>query len=182
MRLSDFPWTRINDEVFVAAHEIVQMDAGAIEFLKAQALRNERGRVRICAHKHSSDSLHEMLIAMRQDTYIRPHRHSNKVESFHLIDGAADIVILDDAGEIDDVVELSPDRNFFYRLETPRYHTVIINSPVFVLHEVTNGPFDPTQSDFASFSPPEGADGSTAYTDKLRARVSAWKHSHDFSP
>lgn len=182
MRLSDFPWTRINDEVFVAAHEIVRLDAGAIEFLKAQALGNERGRARICAHKHSTDSLHEMLIGMRQDTYIRPHRHSKKVESFHLIDGAADIVILDEAGEIDDVIELGPDRDFFYRLETPRYHTVIINSPVFVVHEVTNGPFDPTQTDFASFSPAEGKKESKSYMGELRARVSAWKHAHDLSP
>jgi cupin fold WbuC family metalloprotein len=182
MRLRGFPWTRINDEVFVAADEIVQLDAGAIEFLKAQALRNERGRARICAHKHSTDSLHEMLIAMRQDTYIRPHRHAKKVESFHLIDGAADVVIFDEAGEIDDVIELGPDQNFFYRLETPRYHTVIINSPVFVVHEVTNGPFDPKEADFASFSPVEGKNESRAYVSKLRARVSTWKHSHDLRP
>jgi cupin fold WbuC family metalloprotein len=182
MNLTDFPFTRINDEVFVASQEIVRLDAGAIELLKSQAVRNERGRARICAHKHASDSLHEMLIAMRRDTYIRPHRHSKKVESFHLIDGAADIVIFDEAGEIDDVIELRPDGDFFYRLQTPRYHTVVINSPVFVVHEVTNGPFEPTQSDFASFSPPEDDDRSSDFMDELRARVSAWKKSHDPTP
>lgn len=182
MKPSGFPFTRINDEVFVAALEIVRLDVGAIEFLKAQALGNERGRARICAHKHSTDFLHEMLIAMRQDTYIRPHRHAKKIESFHLIDGAADVVIFDEAGEIDDVIELGPDHNFFYRLETPRYHTVIINSPVFVMHEVTNGPFNPTEADFASFSPAEGKKESRVYLGELRARVSAWKHSHDLRP
>lgn len=179
MSPTDLPLIKINEEVFVASDEIVRLDAAAIEFLRAQALENKRGRARICAHKNSTDTLHEMLIAMRQDTYIRPHRHLNKVESFHLIDGTADIVTLDEAGEIDDVIELGPGRNFFYRLETPRYHTVIINSPVFVVHEVTNGPFDPAQADYASFSPEEGEDGASAYIGELGARVAVWKNSRD---
>ena len=42
---------------------------------------------------------------------------------------------------------------FYYRLDSPRYHTLLIHSPMLVIHETTDGPFDPKMSDFASFSP-----------------------------
>jgi cupin fold WbuC family metalloprotein len=144
---------QVSDEVFLAIDDIVRFDRRAIDFIKAKALSNPRGRARICAHKSSQDSLHEMLIAIQSNSYIRPHRHHNKIESFHLIEGRADIVIFDDEGTITDVVKLSADHNFYYRLNTPRYHTLIIHSPVLVIHEITNGPFDVAASDFATFSP-----------------------------
>ena len=141
----DLPINKINDEVFIASDEIVRFDAKEVDFVKKHALHNLRGRARICAHKEQSDTLHEMLIAIRSDSYIRPHRHEKKVESFHLIEGAADIVVLSENGEILNVIELGPDQNFYYRLDIPRYHTLLINSPVLVIHEVTSGPFDPAQ-------------------------------------
>ncbi len=171
------PLHRINDEVFIASDKIVRFDAGAIEFIREHAIRTPRGRARICAHKTSMDTLHEMLIAMTPASYIRPHRHLGKVESFHLIDGAVDIAILGDGGELEDVIELAPGRNFYYRLELPRFHTLLINSPVLVIHETTNGPFDPAQSDVAAFSPSEGnTDAIVRYMDQLRMRVEAWKN------
>jgi cupin fold WbuC family metalloprotein len=171
---AELPLTRINDEVFVASGEIVRLDARAIEFIREFALTNKRGRARICAHRHATDMLHEMLIATRADSYVRPHRHHNKVESFHLIDGTADIVIFEDDGEIADVISLGPGKNFYYRLELPKYHTLLINSPLLVVHEITNGPFDITQSDFASFSPAEGEPDAIGFTAGLRRRVTAW--------
>lgn len=172
----DLPLNKINEEVFIATDEIVHFDSRVIEFVKECALKNLRGRARICAHKEPTDTLHEMLIGIRSDSYIRPHRHEKKVESFHLVEGTADIVILKDDGDISDVIELGPDRNFYYRLAIPRYHTLLINSPVLVIHEITNGPFDPTQSDFASFSPPEGDGSAVDYIEQLRLGVKSWKN------
>jgi cupin fold WbuC family metalloprotein len=174
----DLPLNKINEEVFIASDEIVHFDSRAIEFVKECALKNLRGRARICAHKEPTDTLHEMLIGIRSDSYIRPHRHEKKVESFHLVEGTADIVILDDDGETLNVIELGPDRNFYYRLTIPRYHTLLINSPVLVIHEITNGPFDPTQSDFASFSPPEGDATAINYIEQLRLKVKSWKNKY----
>lgn len=169
------PLKKINDEVFVATDDIVRIDARAVEFIRACAMRNRRGRARICAHKQPTDTLHEMLIGIRADSYIRPHRHHGKVESFHLVEGAADVVILDDAGGIDDVIELGAERNFYYRLDTPKYHTLLVNTPVLVIHEITNGPFDPAQSDHAAFAPAEGEAAAAGYIDNLRLSVAHWK-------
>ena len=69
---------RINDEVFVAEDQIVQVDGPQLETLKAQAARNPRQRARICAHKDVQDKLHEMLIVLARGAYVRPHKHLHK--------------------------------------------------------------------------------------------------------
>jgi cupin fold WbuC family metalloprotein len=122
----DLPLNKINDEVYITSDEIVRLGSREVVFIRECALQNSRGRARICARKEATDTLHEMLIGIRSDSYIRPHRHEQKVESFHRIDGIADIVVLDDDGDISDIVELSPPRNFYYRLDIPRYHTLLI--------------------------------------------------------
>lgn len=170
--MMQLPLRKVNEEVFLATDPIIRFDRQAIEWLKVQALNNRRGRARICAHPSNDDPLHEMLIAIRSDSYVRPHRHLNKSESFHLIEGSADIVILDDQGEVIDVIALDRSKNFYYRLNTPHYHTLLLNSPILVIHEITNGPFLPSGSEFASFSPTEGEEGVATYITSLRQRTS----------
>lgn len=173
--MEQLPLTRINDEVYVAAEEIIRLDRRAVDFVRDRALRNPRGRARICAHRDAGDSLHEMLIGIAAASYVRPHRHHGKIESFHLVEGSAEVVILSREGGVEDVVELGTEANFYYRLDTPRYHTLLLKSPVLVIHETTNGPFDPTQTDWAPFAPAEGTPEATAYTARLRSSVEAWK-------
>lgn len=164
----DLPLHKVNDEVFLATEPIVRFDRRAVEFIKGQALINKRGRARICVHKRQDDALHEMLIAIRSDSYICPHRHCNKTESFHLIEGRADVIILDEKGQILDVVPLGLNGNFYYRLEAPHYHTLLIHSPLLVIHETTNGPFDPKATDSASFAPAEGEMTTAQYMASLK--------------
>lgn len=174
--ISGLPLVKVNDEVFVSSDQIVRFDARAVEFIRESAVANRLGRARICAHKDRQDKLHEMLIAIRSDSYIRPHRHHNKVESFHLVEGAADVVVLGEDGTLLDVIELSKNSNFYYRLDTPQYHTLLVNSPVLVIHEITNGPFVPGGGgDAAAFSPPEGDAAAQAYIEALRKKAIAWK-------
>lgn len=173
--MSRLPLKKINDEVYVAADAIVRLDRRDIDFIRDCALRNPRGRARICAHRDSADSLHEMLIGISPASYVRPHRHQGKVESFHLVEGAADIVILSDQGAVEDVIGLAADTNLYYRLAEPRYHTLLVQSPVLVIHETTNGPFDPAQTDWAAFAPAEGTAESAAYASRLRQQVADWK-------
>jgi cupin fold WbuC family metalloprotein len=173
--MMDLPVERINDEVFVASDPIVRLDKGAVDFVREQALRNPRGRARICAHRGNDDLLHEMLIGISGASYVRPHRHDHKSESFHLVEGEAEVVILSDDGEVEDVVPLGSEANFFYRLDTPRYHTLLLGSPVLVIHETTNGPFDPSQTGWAPFAPAEGTIEAAEYVRHLRQAVAAWK-------
>lgn len=168
---------KINNEVFVADESIVRLGAEQITFLKQQALSSNRKRARICTHRSNEDALHEMLIAISADSYIHPHKHTSKVESFHIIEGLVDVVVFDDAGAIVDVVELgdvSTGKNFYYRLSDSLFHTLLIHSDFLVVHEVTNGPFVANETILASFAPPESSyEEALAYVADLGVTVTA---------
>ena len=149
---------KASDEVYIALDTVVRMGAEEVAFVKDQARRSPRKRARICAHRTNDDKLHEMLIAISADSYIRPHRHFGKSESFHIVEGEVDVAVFDDAGALTDVIELGAPgsgRAFFYRLSESAFHTLLIRSDLLVMHEVTNGPFDPKQSSAAPFAPAE---------------------------
>ena len=166
---------KISEEVFVSEESIVKIGPEEISFLKKRASASPRKRARICAHRDNGDSLHEMLIAISCDSYIHPHKHLGKSESFHIIEGEVNIAIFDDMGDIREVVEMGPPgsgRCFFYRISEPLFHTLNIRSDVLVVHETTNGPFDKTQSVLAPFAPQESdAEASRKYAEKVAESV-----------
>jgi len=155
----DINATEINEEVFTTSDSIAKVSKKDIEWLKAKALGNSRERVRLCAHQRVEDAVHEMLIVHTKGTYIRPHMHPNKSESFHIIEGALDILVFDDFGAIIEVVnmgEYSSGDQFFWRLSESYFHTVIPRSDLVIFHETTSGPFVRETSNVpASWSPVE---------------------------
>src|SRR2546428_13766383 len=97
-----------------------------------------------------------MLIVHTFNTYVRPHKHVGKSESFHVIEGDVDVVIFADDGQVSDVIEMGSfqsGRPFFYRIADPLYHTLLIRSPVLVFHETTSGPFKREETVFAAWAP-----------------------------
>lgn len=149
---------RINDEVFVALDPVVRFGAEEVALLKQAALASPRGRARICAHRSAEDALHEMLIALSAASYIRPHKHLGKSESFHIVEGEVDVAVFDDAGAIVEVIALGAPgsgRQFYYRLSESVFHTLVIRTDLLVLHEVTNGPFRREHTVLAPFAPSE---------------------------
>jgi cupin fold WbuC family metalloprotein len=169
------PFREHNAEVLYAEDRIVKVDRQDIEFLVARAAKNPRQRIRLCAHKDVNDKLHEMLIVHARDCYVRPHKHLAKTESFHIIDGVVDIVLLDETGRIIEVVPMggySTGRKFFYRLADPYYHTLLIRSDHVVFHEITNGPFDRGDTMFAPWSPElEDVSGAARFMKELARQV-----------
>lgn len=166
---------KINDEVFVAEEQIVRLSKQEIAFLKRQAESNARQRARICAHKTSEDTLHEMVIAMTAQSYIHPHKHLGKSESFHIVEGEVDVVMLDDRGDIVEIIDLGEaesGRNFYYRLSNNAFHTLLIRTDFLVVHEVTNGPFVRDKTALAPFAPSEERLAEArAYMQELAARA-----------
>ena len=117
-----------NDEVLFTDDSITKVNREGIEFLKVAALRNKRERIRLCTHRSVDDTVHEMLIVHTSGGYVRPHKHPNKSESFHIIEGELDIVVFDDEGEMIEVVSLGEygsGKNFFWRISDSYYHTHI---------------------------------------------------------
>ncbi len=152
-------WVKENQEVYRADSPIVTIDNEDLVFLKKEVLETPNKRIRICAHENSSDHLHEMLIVMVKGSYVRPHKHIDKSESFHIIEGALGVIIFDDEGEILKVIpmgDISSGKIFFYRLSSTHYHSLILRTDFVIFHETTKGPFFKEETLWAPWSPAVG--------------------------
>lgn len=148
-----FNWEQESSCVFYVKDEIVIFTEEMKLFLKSCAEKNLKREARLCTHLRPENTLHEMIIVHRKGNYVPPHRHSNKVESFHIMEGKLAIVIFDDHGLIERAIHLSSYGNIYYKLQKPLYHTVIPLSDYVVYHEITDGPFVLNDKDEAKWAP-----------------------------
>jgi cupin fold WbuC family metalloprotein len=174
----EFPPFQFQQSGVYLATEAEPRVAGAhLRTLAEISARLPRKRARICLHRSSDTPIHEMVIALGRETYVQPHRHHGKSESFHVIEGRCDVVLFDEAGEISEVISLGEPRSglpFLYRIATPIYHTLVIRTPFFVIHETTNGPFIAEETEYAAWAPAESdAEEARAYATELRRVVDA---------
>ena len=127
-----------------------------IENLFVQANMNSIKRARICTHPRQESIVQEMLIAFRRDSYVRPHLHKNKSESFHVIRGELDVIFFDNAGQVVNRVPLGIYHSgypFYFRAEVERWHTVLIKSEYALVHEITVGPYLPEETFYPDWAP-----------------------------
>jgi len=166
-----------NPRVISAEGEFVSLADEIVERLAAGSKLMERGRMRFCAHRSGDDLLHEMLIALARDTYIRPHRHGGKSESAHVVSGYGDLLRFEDDGRVESVLRVEPYGSggcFYYRMAMPQYHMLIVRSDVLVVHETTNGPFRPEETEFAPWAPDElDIAGRALFLDRLEKEIAA---------
>ena len=173
--MTDF--IEIDDEVFYTNNNITKVSDKDVMFLKGKAKVNKRKRARLCAHPDRSSALHEMVIVLSRGIYIPPHKHFEKSESFHIIEGSLDVVIFIDDGGIREVISMSErcsgDNVFFYRLGESLFHTVLPTSEMVVFHETTNGPFRKEDTVFAEWAPNEDDPNELQcqYSEELRRMI-----------
>jgi cupin fold WbuC family metalloprotein len=162
---------------------VILFDASMIPALKAQAIAAPLKRARINLHASHDDRCQEMIIAEHKSTYVRPHRHPGRLESFHVIDGAATIVIFDDDGKVTQTIRMGPawfpqfkhqgdcKAACLYRQRESIWHTVLVETDFLVVHEVVDGPF-PYETQFAPWAPAAtDTVAGEAYMVELRKRV-----------
>ncbi len=126
--------------------------------LRRLAAEAPMGRARICTHHAPDEVVHEMLIVVMRESYIRPHKHLTKSESFHMIEGEMDVLIFSDDGLLENVITMSAynkSSSFYYRLSVPKFHTLALKSEWALFHETTSGPFSPEDSVGAPWAPKE---------------------------
>ena len=149
---------KFNDEVYYSKEIFIKLDKNDILLLKQKANINTRQRSRLCTHRTTKDKIHEMFIVQREKIYICPHKHLKKIESIHVIEGYANIIIFDDKGKITQVIEMGDHKSgykFYYKMSQAKYHTMLVISNYFIFHEITNGPFKKSDTVFAPWAPNE---------------------------
>ncbi|MBL7085931.1 MAG: WbuC family cupin fold metalloprotein [Candidatus Cloacimonetes bacterium] len=123
--------------------------------MKRAAVEAPLKRARFCLHHDLTNQVHEMVIAFCRESYVRPHRHKNKSESFHVIEGKLAVIFFDDEGKVTRRIKMGPvgsNSTFLYRLSSNLWHTVVPLSEFVIIHETTTGPFIKEESEFAPWS------------------------------
>jgi cupin fold WbuC family metalloprotein len=148
--------------VFHSREGIVSVGPEWIARLKAAAAEEPLGRARLCLHHGHDDYVQEMVIAFCRDSLVRPHRHPERSESLHMIEGELTVLIFEDDGKVARRIELAGpgaggERALLYRVSNGAWHSVVPRSPFVVVHEAAAGPFDPNERHFAPFAPADEA-------------------------
>ena len=150
--------TKISDGIYGCKGGLKRLGPNEISIIFEELKTNTKGRVRICTHNTTNDILQEMFIAISSKSYIRPHLHITKSESFYIVKGEVDVILFQEDGRIREVLRLGDfgtNKPFYCRFEPQTFHTLVIRSEYLILHEVTSGPFLQSQTVFADFSPAE---------------------------
>lgn len=167
--------TRASAAVFETDEDLIRVDRSLVELLRNEAPSTLRKRVRFNAHGGPGEVVQEMIIALALDSYIPPHKHLGKSESFHLIEGELDIVIFDAEGRIRDLVRMGDYASggvFYYRNDRPVFHSVVPRSGTVIFHETTRGPFVPDETVHANWAPVAEGPEALRYLAELRDAIS----------
>jgi cupin fold WbuC family metalloprotein len=150
-----------------------------------RARRAPQRRSRVLLHPDSDDSLHEMLIALPEESCDVPHINFKSGKSFHVVHGAMAVMLFSDDGTQLTVCRLeagTSDVGRMVRLNRPYWHTIIPLSDYVVFIETIIGPFEGNR--FADWAP-EVTDQElwNTFSDQLRAyahRATAFVTEFDF--
>ena len=139
--------------------DIVTIREESLDKIRQAAKSAPLRRSRYCLHHDNEDQVHEMIIAFCRDSYVRPHKHLQKTESFHVIEGELVVVFFDDNGNQVDRLKMGTKQQggpFIYRLACDMWHTVIALTDSVIIHETTCGPFIKEESIFPIWAPEDG--------------------------
>jgi cupin fold WbuC family metalloprotein len=163
--------------IFYGDVDIAMADQALIQFLKDHASSTPLRRARFCAHPAPDATQHDMLIVTHQSSYVAPHRHRAKSETFLVLEGRVDAIIFDETGQNCEILPMGTQdsgRCFFYRMPPGRFHSQRILSENIVFFESTKGPFDASSSEYAPWAPaPNQADAGRAFIEQCYSRAAS---------
>jgi dTDP-4-dehydrorhamnose reductase len=146
----------VSEGVYYSRYPIPLVDSELIAFLKQIARTCPLRRARFCAHATPDAEQHDMLIVTHNDSYVAPHRHMSKSETFVLLEGECDMILFDEHGTVEKVVSMGPassGRPFFYRMPPGQFHSLAANTELLVFLENTKGPFRLDDREYADWAP-----------------------------
>ena len=127
------------------------VDRNMIKLLVKTAEAANGKSIRLCLHDNPAALFHTMVIVDQGGTYYRPHKHIDKGECFHIIEGQMALFTFDDEGTVTDACQLDPEQTIMYRVGVNMYHAVMALTPIVVYHESKPGPY--LQDDDSVFPP-----------------------------
>ena len=138
---------------FRLINEAIVRDVAAV------AQNSSRRRSLYTFHDKNDDPVHRMLTVRMEDSYLRPHKHSDpdKVEVFIVLQGKLAVIGFADDGRVSEHVVIEAGKSP-WGVEIPpgMWHTTIDLEPETAVYTVVEGPWDPkTHKHFAEWAPEE---------------------------
>ena len=124
-----------------AVKENVAIDKNIIEELKNLSVKLGRKDIRICLHNYRDSKLHNMINLIYKKKGNIPHKHKDKSESYHIIEGRLILTIFGNTGKIIDEFLLDSKNNFLFRIGKNIFHTTVPDTDYVIFHESRSGPF-----------------------------------------
>jgi cupin fold WbuC family metalloprotein len=138
---------------------MTRIDKELLDTISAKARLSPRLRMNHNIHPELDDPVQRLLNALEPWTYIRPHKHPGKEESFMLLRGTVLSVIFNDDGSIRDHYVLSRSLGHLgVEFEEDTYHLLTALESGSVVFEIKEGPYIPhTEGYSAPWAPAEGS-------------------------
>lgn len=146
----------LNDEVLFASEHVRTFSASDVEWLRQKAQASPHGKMRICLHRTSDDTMHEMLVALRRDVVYPPHRCNLSEETHFIVEGAALLHIYYNDGTLKESFSMgtvTSGKISYVRIPAGTYHSFTVLSEVCVYLETKLGPFSEQKNEIADFAP-----------------------------
>lgn len=152
---------------------MIRITTELIEKVVAQARQSPRLRMNYNFHSELSDPVQRLLNALEPWTYIRPHKHTTKEESFVLLSGTILAVSFNDDGSIRDHAILSQQSGISgIEFEENSYHMLTALETGSAVFEIKEGPFVPhTEGSSAPWAPKEGTPEAKGFLEKVFAEL-----------
>ena len=146
------------------------ISAHLLDELAAAAAASPRARTHYNLHGSAADLVQRYLVMADRGSYFRPHRHTTRAELALVVRGALDLIVFDDARRVTARYAFGAGAaNLAYENGPGIWHTVVVNADGTAFLEVKQGPYDPaTASEFAAWSPAEGAPGVASFLEWAR--------------
>ena len=148
---------------------MIKITSELIDTVIAQARLSPRRRMNYNFHPELSDPVQRLLNALEPWTYIRPHKHTTKEESFVLLRGTVLAVAFNDDGTIRDHAILSSKTGILgIEFEENSFHMLTSLETGSAVYEIKEGPFVPhTEGSSAPWSPKEGTHEAKGFLEKI---------------
>ena len=148
---------------------MIKITSEIIDNVILQARTSPRLRMNYNFHPELSDPVQRLLNALEPWTYIRPHKHTTKEESFVLLRGTILAVSFNDDGTIRDPAVLNQETGIQgIEFEENCFHMLTALETGSAVFEIKEGPYVPhSEESSAPWAPKEG----TPETKEFLARV-----------
>jgi cupin fold WbuC family metalloprotein len=126
---------------------MIEVNGKDLSVLVARARSAARRRQNLNIHQHADDPINRLLNAVEPGSYVRPHRHSDKLETLLAVAGSFELIFFDDAHRLLNRATLGGSGATLIEYPANTWHSLIALQTGSIFFEVKAGPYEPLRAE-----------------------------------